>query len=111
MSEIEELSFSRRNFLRAARALGVSGVLLGAHVSQARGQEDKGGDVSSAGAEHRALLGKLHDRERGHLTVRPIRVLRNVYRGEERQDGGRTVRDYVCSETGLPAYSLLGSRL
>ena len=29
MSEIEELSISRRNFLRVARALGVSGVLLG----------------------------------------------------------------------------------
>jgi hypothetical protein len=58
MSEIEELSFSRRNFLRAARALGVSGVLLGAHVSQARGQEDEGGDVSWAGAGHRALMGK-----------------------------------------------------
>jgi hypothetical protein len=27
MSEIEELSISRRNFLRAARALGVSGML------------------------------------------------------------------------------------
>jgi len=110
MSEIEELSFSRRNFLRAARALGVWRA-FGAHVSQARGQEDKGGDVSSAGAEHRALIGKWNDRERGHLTVRPIRILRNFYRGEERQDGGRTVRDYVCSETGLPAYSLLGSRL
>ena len=33
MSEIEELSIARRNFLRVARALGVSGVLLGAHVS------------------------------------------------------------------------------
>ena len=33
MSEIEELSISRRNFLRATRVLGVSGVLLGAHVS------------------------------------------------------------------------------
>jgi hypothetical protein len=33
MGEIEELSSSHRNFLRAARALGVSGVLLGAHVS------------------------------------------------------------------------------
>ena len=82
MSVIEELSIFRRNFLTAARALGVSGVLLGAHVSQTRGQEDKGGDVSSAGAEHRALMGRWNDRERGHLAVRPIRVLRDLYRGE-----------------------------
>jgi hypothetical protein len=56
-------------------------------------------------------MGKWNDRERGHLAVRLIRVLRGFYRREERQDGGRTVRDYVCSETGLLAYGLLGSRL
>ena len=52
MSEIEELGISRRNFLRAAGTLGISGTLLGAHVSRAQGRENQGGDVSSAGAEH-----------------------------------------------------------
>jgi hypothetical protein len=42
----------------------------------------------------------------------PSAFLRDFYWGEERQEGGRTVRrEYVRSETGLPAYSLLGSRL
>jgi hypothetical protein len=49
MSEAEESVISRRNFLRAAGALGVSGALLGTHVSRAQGQEDRGGDVGSAG--------------------------------------------------------------
>jgi hypothetical protein len=52
MSEIEELGISRRYFLRAAETLGVSSALLGARVSQAQGQEDKGGYISLAGAEH-----------------------------------------------------------
>ena len=51
MGEVKEYCTSRRKFLRAAETLGVSGALLGAHVSGARGQEEREGEASSAGIE------------------------------------------------------------
>ena len=51
MGEVKEYCTSRRKFLRAAETLGVSGALLGAHVSGARGQEEREGYTSSIPAE------------------------------------------------------------
>ena len=52
MGEIKEYGTSRRKLLRAAETLGVSGALLGAHVSVARGQEEREREASSAGIEY-----------------------------------------------------------
>ena len=52
MGEIKEYGTSRRKLLRAAGRLGVSGALLGAHVSGARGQEEREGEASSAAIEY-----------------------------------------------------------
>ena len=53
MGRAKEHVISRRNFLRAAGTLGVSGALLGAHVSRVQGHEEgQGGDVSPEGAMH-----------------------------------------------------------
>ena len=52
MGEDKEHGISRRNFLRAAGTLGVSGALLGAHVSGARAREEREGEAGSAGIEH-----------------------------------------------------------
>ena len=48
MSEIEKGSISRRDFLRAAGTLGISGGLLGAYAGQALGHN--GEDHGSHGA-------------------------------------------------------------
>ena len=52
MGEVNEYGTPCRKLLRAAGTLGVSGALLGAHVSGARGQEEREGEASSAGIEH-----------------------------------------------------------
>ncbi len=52
MGEVKEYGTSRRKLLRAAGTLRVSGALLGARVSGARGQEEREGEASSAGIEH-----------------------------------------------------------
>jgi hypothetical protein len=52
MGEVKEYGTSRRKLLRAAETLGVSGALLGAYVSGARGQEEREGEASSAGIEY-----------------------------------------------------------
>jgi manganese oxidase len=98
MREIEEpasqTGISRRNFLRAAGALGVSGALLGAHVSRAQGQEEQEGDVSSAGAEHSSHGGNETTGSVDTSQFDPSEFLRDFYWGEERQEGGGTVREY-----------------
>jgi hypothetical protein len=52
MGEVKEYGTSRRKLLRAAGTLGVSGALLGAYVSGARGQEEREEEASSAGIEY-----------------------------------------------------------
>ena len=52
MGEVNEYGTPCRKLLRAAGTLGVSGALLGAHVSGARGQEEREGEASSVGIEH-----------------------------------------------------------
>ena len=99
MSDADRWGISRRDFLRAAGTLGVSGVLLGAYSAQARGHNrgDPGaGDVvRAATTEH----GSSHG---GNSTVGsvdtsrfdPTAFLRDFYWGEERREGRRTVREY-----------------
>ena len=95
MTEVGEGSFSRRNFLRAAGALGISGALLGAYVSGARGQEEtRGGDVSSAGAEHSSHGGNETTGSVDTSRFDPTEFLRDFYWGEERREGGSSVREY-----------------
>ena len=102
MSESEKAGISRRDFLRAAGTLGVSGGLLGAYAGRALGHdgEDHGGEIAQA---------EVAQAEAGHMgshssnstvgdvdTSRfdPGEFLRDFYRGEERVEGGRTVREY-----------------
>ncbi len=94
MGEVKEHGISRRNFLRAAGTLGVSGALLGAHVSGARGQEEREGDVSSAGAEHSSHGGNETTGSVDTSRFDPSKFLRDFYWGEERRESGRTVREY-----------------
>ena len=84
---------SRREFLRAAGvagALGVSGGLLGARV--ARGQGGGHGGIrgeASGGHGGNRVVGDV-DRSR----FDPSKFLREFYWGDERKEGGRTVREY-----------------
>jgi manganese oxidase len=95
VSEVEERSFSRRNFLRAGGILGISGALLGIPVSGVRAQEEnRGGDVSSAGAEHSSHGGNETTGSVDTSRFDPAEFLRDFYWGEERQEGGSTVREY-----------------
>jgi manganese oxidase len=95
VSEVGGRSFSRRNFLRAAGTLGISGALLGASVSGARGQEEtRGGEVSSAGTEHSSHGGNETTGSVDTSRFDPTTFLRDFYWGEERREGGSTVREY-----------------
>ena len=75
MSEIEKGSISRRDFLRAAGTLGISGGLLGAYAGQALGHngEDRRVPRGRRGGDraHELPRREQHCRERGHLAVRP----------------------------------------
>jgi manganese oxidase len=89
--------FSRRDFFRVAGvagALGVSGTVLGSHVGHALGQEQHGGGTGPMGGGHgdhgaNGTVGSV-DVSRFDPTV----FLRDFYRGEERREGGTTVREY-----------------
>jgi manganese oxidase len=95
VSEIKERNFSRRNFLRATGTLGISGALLGASVSGVRGQEENRGEgVSSAGAEHSSHGGNETTGSVDTSQFDPSEFLRDFYWGEERREGGGTVREY-----------------
>src|SRR5215210_5442551 len=98
MSEAENWGISRRDFLRAAGTLGVSGALLGAYAGRARGQDEghHGEEVAQAATdEHMNSHG-------GNSTVGsvdtsrfdPAEFLRSFYRGEERRERGEVVREY-----------------
>ena len=95
MGGAKECGISRRNFLRAAGTLGVSGTLLGVHVSLVQGQEEgQGGDVSREGAAHSSHGGNETAGNVDNLGFDPSEFLRDFYRGEERREGGRTLREY-----------------
>jgi len=90
-------ALSRRDFLRvtgAVGAFGASGAVLGAHVERALGQEahHQGGHVSGAGHDSHGGNGVVGDVDLSRFD--PTRFLRDFYWGEERKEGGRTVREY-----------------
>jgi FtsP/CotA-like multicopper oxidase with cupredoxin domain len=89
--------------LRAAGvtgSLGAAGVALGAHAGLAAGQEDAGGKVAGDAAEHDAgghegMVGQHGGKGDVDLSrFDPSEFLRAFYWGEERQENGRTVREY-----------------
>jgi manganese oxidase len=102
--------FPRRDFLRAAGvagavgisggalglratevagSLGAAGGVLAVHAGQAAGQEGKqhGGEVGGHGGEGDVDLSRFD----------PSAFLRDFYWGEERREGGRTVREYALT--------------
>jgi hypothetical protein len=102
--------FSRRDFLQAAGvagalgisggalslratevagSLGAAGGVLAVHAGQAAGQEGKqhGGEVGGHGGEGDVNLSRFD----------PSAFLRDFYWGEERREGGRTVREYALT--------------
>ena len=103
-----ESRFSRRDFLRtagAAGAIGVSGGLLGARAALAQGGGEHGGDhgASSAGSGETGsvasggMVGHGGNGTVGDVDLSrfdPSKFLRDFYWGEERREGGRTVREY-----------------
>jgi FtsP/CotA-like multicopper oxidase with cupredoxin domain len=101
MEEVEKRGISRRDFLRAAGTVGISGGLLGAYAGRASGQHH-GNEVSRAASEHMSSHG-------GNGTVGsvdtsrfdPGEFLRDFYWGDERREGGRTVREYELTAEGV----------
>jgi len=90
-----EAALSRRDFLRvtgAVGALGASGAVLGTQVEQALGQEahHQGGHVR--GHSFHGGNGVVGDVDLSRFD--PTKFLRDFYRGEERKEGGRTVREF-----------------
>jgi manganese oxidase len=92
---------SRRDFLRAAGvagALGVSGSLLGARAALGQGGEGHGanhGTADSGGMAAHGGNGTVGDVDLSRFD--PSNFLRHFYWGEERTEGGRTVREYELS--------------
>jgi manganese oxidase len=98
MEEFEREGISRRDFLRAAGTIGISGGLLGAYAGRARGhngEQHRGHESGRAATEHMSS-------HSGNSTVGsvdtsrfdPSKFLRDFYWGDERSEGGRTVREY-----------------
>jgi manganese oxidase len=91
---------SRRDFLRVSGtvgAVGISGSVLGAYATDARGQDGTvssehhgGGEVGSAPTQ----MGNMVVGDVDLSRFDPTEFLRNFYWGEERKEGGRTVREY-----------------
>jgi FtsP/CotA-like multicopper oxidase with cupredoxin domain len=89
--------------LRAAGvtgSLGAAGAALGAHAGWAAAQGNSGGKVAGEAAEHDA---GAHEGDVGQhggtgdvdlSQFDPSEFLRDFYWGEERSEGGRTVREY-----------------
>ncbi len=95
-------SLSRRDFLRAAGvtgALGVSGGLLGAQAARGQSQDSGMGGMNHGSAKASEDMMHLH---MGNQTVGdvdlsrfdPTAFLRSFDYGEEKREGGRTVREY-----------------
>src|SRR5918997_5695449 len=96
MSEVEKPGISRRDFLRAAGTLGISGGLLGAYASRAHGHngEHHGADAARTATEHGSHGGNSTVGSVDTSRFDPTGFLRNFYWGEERREGSRIVREY-----------------
>jgi manganese oxidase len=93
----EAAALSRRDFLRvtgAVGAFGASGAVLGAHVERALGQEAHHQGGHAPGAGHASHGGNEVVGDVDLSRFDPTRFLRDFYWGEERKEGGRTVREY-----------------
>jgi hypothetical protein len=96
-----ESGVSRRDFLRAAGvagALGVSGSLLGARAALGHNGEEHAashGAADSGGMVAHGGNGTVGDVDLTRFD--PSKFLRQFYWGEERTEGGRTVREYELS--------------
>ena len=82
-------------------ALGVAGGALGAHAGTAHGQEDNA--TAAEGESGREIDAAGHEGDvgghggKGDVDLSrfdPSEFLRDFYWGEERQEGGRTIREY-----------------
>ena len=89
---------SRRDFMRAAGAVGAVGAsagVLGAHASRSLAQGGHhGGDAGGKAAAHASHGGNSTVGDVDTSRFDPTEFLRDFYRGEERQEGGRTVREF-----------------
>ena len=89
---------SRRDFLRAAGAVGAVGAsagVLGAHAGRSLAQGGHhGGDVGKTAAAHASHGGNGTVGDVDLSRFDPTEFLRDFYRGEERREGGRTVREF-----------------
>jgi manganese oxidase len=91
---------SRRDFLRAsgaAGALGISGGALGAYAASARGQDGSHGSGGHGEGETGSTTPHVGNTAVGDVDLSrfdPAEFLRNFYWGEERKEGGKTVREY-----------------
>jgi len=105
MSETGKPGISRRDFFKAAGAVGVSGALLGATMGQAHGHEggNHGGGHGGAGTPEGENIGNSMAGHGGTETVGgnvdlsrfdPTKFLRDFDYGETRKEGGRTVREW-----------------
>ncbi|MBA3388068.1 MAG: multicopper oxidase domain-containing protein, partial [Rubrobacter sp.] len=107
MKEKLSQKFSRGDFLRAAGvtgALGVSGTLLGAHAAQGQGRDYQGQDSGMGGMDHGSPKASeaMEDMHfgfgaKGDVDLSrfdPTEFLRTFDYGEERKEGGRTVREF-----------------
>ena len=68
MGEVKEYGTSCRKLLRAADTVGVSGALLGAHVSGARAHKEREGKQARRGSSM-ALTGERDDAKYPHFPV------------------------------------------
>lgn len=94
----EDQGISRKDFLRTmgvVGALGTSGMVLGAHARRALGHngqhEQEAGQVGSA---HRSHGGNGTAGSVDTSRFDPMAFLRDFYWGEEKREGGKTVREY-----------------
>ena len=96
MGEMEKPGLSRRDFLRAAGTLGISGGLLGAYAGRARGHDggDHGPEVALPATEHGSHGGNSTVGDVDTTRFDPSAFLRDFYWGEERREGGGVVREY-----------------
>jgi manganese oxidase len=91
---------SRRDFLRASGtvgAVGISGGVLGAYAANARGQDGGAGPEHHGGGEVDSTPAHVGNTVVGDVDLSrfdPTEFLRDFYWGEERKQGGRTLREY-----------------
>ena len=91
---------SRRDFLRASGAVGtvgISGSVLGAYATTARGQDGGHGSGGHGEGEAGSATSHVGNTAVGDVDLSrfdPTEFLRNFYWGEERKEDGKTVREY-----------------